>query len=114
MSLKSIRSQSGLKQEAVADYLCITRAAYTNIENGKRQLDASTIIKLADLFDVSADAILERIEKSINEKPAVDDSELREAVVNLISDLSPVDLQRVADFVSGIKATRTKDEAQQE
>lgn len=58
MSLKSLRKLRGFTQEDVAGKLCITRAAYTNIENGKRQLDAATIIKLAGILDASADAIL--------------------------------------------------------
>jgi len=63
MTLKELRNSRGWTQEEVAEKLCITRAAYTNIENGKRQLDATTIIKLVDIFGVSADIILGLPEK---------------------------------------------------
>lgn len=108
MSLKSIRNMRHLTQEDVANYLHITRAAYTNIENGKRQLDAATIIKLSDVLNVSADEILD-----LQKKPAVSDGRLDEELVNLLLDLSPSELQRAKDFVAGLKAARTKDASPQ-
>lgn len=115
MTLKKIRTQLGLKQEDVAAHLCITRAAYANIENGKRQMDYDKLLKLADLMNVSVDAILGREDSAMQtKKPTVMDDGPEEAIVNLLEDLSPSEVQRVVDFVAGIKAARTKDASRQE
>ena len=53
MRLKELRTSNRYTQEFVAFHLGITRAAYTNLENGKRQCDPQTLIKLADLYHVS-------------------------------------------------------------
>lgn len=54
-NLKALRKQKGLKQQEVAEFIGITRAAYANIENGKRETDFTTLKKLADYFNVSID-----------------------------------------------------------
>lgn len=59
--LKKIRKEKGATQDQIARYLNISRAAYTNIENGKRDPDTQTIIRLADYYGVSVDELLGRI-----------------------------------------------------
>ena len=60
LNLKQYRTQLGLSQADVAATLSISRAAYTNIENGKRDPDTSTLLALADLFHVSLDDLMGR------------------------------------------------------
>lgn len=62
-NLKSLREKKGVSQQAVADYLEITRQAYSNYENGKRQADYETLLKLGEFFNVSIDYLLNK-EKS--------------------------------------------------
>ena len=107
MSLKILRAMRGLTQADVANYLGITRAAYTNIENGKRQLNATLIIKLADILQVSSDEILDRFNVSL-----ANELKLDERLTNLLVDLSPVEVQRVIDFVVGLKAARPRETLQ--
>lgn len=57
---KDARLSKKLRQIDVANYLGITRSAYTNIENGKRGLDSEMLSKLADLLEVSTDYLLGR------------------------------------------------------
>lgn len=57
---KEIRTRKGLTQAQVAEQLSISRASYTNIENGKRDPDTQTIQALSDLFGVSVDELLGR------------------------------------------------------
>jgi transcriptional regulator with XRE-family HTH domain len=59
-NLKKIRTERSLTQGQVAHHLKISRAAYTNIENGKRDPDTATILALSDLFGVSVDELLGR------------------------------------------------------
>lgn len=89
--LKFLRNQSGETQAELANFLGITRAAYTNIENGKREPDYDTIKKLANHFSVTIDYLLG------NEKtPAIDndgrgkkDSSKGKIAADIMSQLSP-------------------------
>lgn len=60
--LKTLRDAKGLKQIEIAQKLGISQAYYNLIETGERQkdLNLSFINKLADLFDVSVDWIVEQ------------------------------------------------------
>ena len=44
LNLKQLRNSLGLSQAEVASHLNISRAAYTNIENGKRDPDTQTLL----------------------------------------------------------------------
>lgn len=57
LRLKELRKEKGNTQAEIAQIIGITRAAYTNIENGKREPDIDTVLKLASYFDVSTDYI---------------------------------------------------------
>lgn len=57
------RKRKKLTQERVADYLGITRPAYTAYERGSRQPDYEILKKLAELYEVSTDYLLGRTDK---------------------------------------------------
>lgn len=56
--LASLRKAKKITQQDVADYLGLTRPAYTAYERGNRQPDYSILQKLADYYDVSTDYLL--------------------------------------------------------
>ncbi|HGH7180705.1 helix-turn-helix domain-containing protein [Bacillus luti] len=56
--LKKLRESRGLTHTQVAEYLGITRQAYTNYENGDREIKTETLRKLVDFFNTSADYLL--------------------------------------------------------
>lgn len=60
IKIKELRNEKKLTQQEVADYLGITRPAYTAYESGKRQPDFETLQKLATLFNVTTDFLLGR------------------------------------------------------
>ena len=62
--LKALRKEKGVSQQAVADYLGITRQAYSNYENGNRVPDYETLLKLAEYFETTVDALLRGKEKA--------------------------------------------------
>ena len=66
--LKELRLSSGETQAEIAAIIGITRAAYTNIEIGKREPDYTTLCTLADHFGVSVDYLLGRTD--IKKEPA--------------------------------------------
>lgn len=62
--LKNLRTKKGVSQQIVADYLEITRQAYSNYENGNRDPDNETLLKLAEYFEVSVDYLLRGKERA--------------------------------------------------
>ena len=57
--LKEIRTKKGFTQQQVVDALEITKGTYSGYETGRREPDVFKIKALAQLFDVSGDALLE-------------------------------------------------------
>ena len=60
MNLKTIRKLNGKTQIEVARDLGIMQNTYSNYEIGKTQPDFEVLVKLADYFHTTVDAILGR------------------------------------------------------
>ena len=60
MRLKLARKAAGLTQQQVADLIGINQNTYSYWENGKTKIDAESLNKLASIFNVSIDYLLER------------------------------------------------------
>lgn len=56
--LRLLRQEKEVSQQEVADYLQITRQAYNNYENGKREPDYEILLKLSEYFNVSVDYLV--------------------------------------------------------
>lgn len=91
-----------MTQQAVADAIGISRSSYANYECDRRQPDQATLVRLADLFNVSVDYILCRNE----EQPTVNDDGLRAKAIDRIQALPDPALERVLDFLEGIQVGR--------
>ncbi|MBI1882784.1 MAG: DUF4065 domain-containing protein [Chlamydiae bacterium] len=61
--IKELRSQSGLSQQDLADELGVPRPSISRMEAGERKISAEELIKLAHLFNVSVENLL-NLEKS--------------------------------------------------
>lgn len=59
--LKAIRAEKNLSQQQVADGIGVTRAAYSNYEQGLREPDLDTLKKICLLLGISADELLDII-----------------------------------------------------
>lgn len=66
--LHILRTEKKRTQQQVADYLGITRPAYTAYEKGNRNPDYDLLVKLATYFDVSTDYLLGVNNKKNNTK----------------------------------------------
>jgi len=66
-NLKQLRKHKELSQEQVADYLSLTRAAYTKYELSNAEPTLTRLVQLADLFEVSLDDLVGR-SKTIDNK----------------------------------------------
>ncbi|EAF5428610.1 TPA: helix-turn-helix transcriptional regulator [Listeria innocua] len=56
--LKQLRKNNNKTQEDISKILGISRGAYSHIENGRNEPDMETIVKLANIFEVSTDYLL--------------------------------------------------------
>lgn len=61
--LYDLRTDNDLTQQQVADYLTCNRQVYARYERGIREIPVSMLIKLAKLYNVSTDYILELNDK---------------------------------------------------
>ena len=58
--LKELRLKKGLTQTELGEKVGVKQSTFTNWENGKREPNFETIIKLADLLEVSLDWLFGR------------------------------------------------------
>lgn len=58
--LKQLRQASNRTQQEIADLLGVSRSAYSHFENGRNEPDKDTLVKLANIFDVTTDYLLGR------------------------------------------------------
>lgn len=103
MRLKEVRKTAGLTQREVAAYVGVNQNTYSYWENGKTKIDSESIAKLAKLFNVSIDYLLDgspcktNIENFISEKPAVrSDHEKLLGVYDSLDEQSKTQLMSVA------------------
>lgn len=57
-NIKTIREHKGFKQIEVADYIGVDKSAYSRIEKGTRAITVIELQKMAELFAMSVDHIL--------------------------------------------------------
>ncbi len=70
--LKELRSEKGVVQKDVANFLNITTSAYGFYEQGKRVPDTDIMIKLSNYFNVSLDYLLGKTDiKNYTEDPNI-------------------------------------------
>lgn len=107
--IKECRLNCNMSQKYVAMTLGVAGPSVSHWESGKTLPTPENLRRLASLFGVSVDYLLDD-EKNSEQKeiqqtsiPGLPD----ETLIQLIADLSQVETQRVRDFVEGIKASRT-------
>ncbi|TDG00287.1 helix-turn-helix domain-containing protein [Paenibacillus piri] len=98
--IASLREKQFLTQEELSKKLGITRASLSHYENNRREPDYDTIVKIANLFNVSIDYLVGRT----NDPQGVLDEEVRDFVDSLeLSDGSILD--KFALTIDGKKLT---------
>lgn len=61
--IRDLREDSDLTQAQVAEYLGTSQTMYARYERGANEMPIRHLMKLCDLYNVSADYILGRTEK---------------------------------------------------
>lgn len=103
-NLKKIREEKNLTQQALADMLNIQRPTYSRYENGDREPDFDTILKMSEILEVSTDYLLGK-----TDNPASLDEQLSKeefALYGEAHDLTDEEKQKVLDFIKFTKSQR--------
>ncbi len=64
--LRNLREDSDMTQQDIGNYLNISQRSYAHYEAGTRDIPIEVLIKLADLYEVSIDYLVNRTN---NRKP---------------------------------------------
>lgn len=105
--LKAIRKKRGYSQQQMAQKLHLTQGAISQWENGLTVPAADQLLSLAEVFGVSVDEILrdEQPEEKNAKKEAPTGEALDNKLIEMLTSLTPDQVQRVMDFVAGMQAT---------
>ena len=57
-NIKQLRKKKKLTQQQIADVLQMHRSNYSKVENGERELSISSVVALADFFNLSLDELV--------------------------------------------------------
>lgn len=107
-NLKKLREERKLTQQNMADMLQIQRPTYSRYENGEREPDFETVLKMSDVLEVSVDYLLGRTDSPISFDDQLSDELF--ALYGEVHDLSNEEKQKVLDFIRFTKSQRKNKE----
>ena len=96
-NIKAIREEIGLKQIDVADHIGVDKSAYSKIEKGLRNISVEELQKMAALFNLSMDQIV-NFEGQIPEEVTIEDKSTVEQL-NLIQQLDEDDKKTIFTII---------------
>lgn len=101
LNLMNARKSMKKTQQEVADYLGISRQAYSNYESGKREPDFETLLKLGEYFDCSLDYLLGTKNDPV-QKDGVTDEDIKFALFDGIpvTDAQYEEVKRFAKYIA--------------
>ncbi|MBE6889739.1 MAG: helix-turn-helix transcriptional regulator [Ruminococcaceae bacterium] len=101
--LKELREKKNYTQEELGAMLNLTKNAISHYENNANQPSLDTIIKLADIFDVSIDYLLGRTPNNISYSKLTQKYIGKIRVTELLENLLSLDTEHRHDLVSALK-----------
>ncbi len=103
--LKKLRTDYNLSQAALAHDLGVAQNTLSNWEKGNREPDLSTIVKIAEYFDVTTDYLLGRVEKpqSVKKVLPIDG---KDVTLTYHKDHEPTDEEAKIAYEAALRALR--------
>lgn len=108
MDLYKLRKSKNVTQDDVAQYLSITRQAYSRYERNEREPDINTLIKLADYFDITLDMLLNDDCCYFADKKLIDIPQDVLSLIDAISQLTDKECEEVSKFIDFVVSKREK------
>lgn len=89
MRLKQLRTENKMTQTELGKKLNVTKASVSGYENGTRNPDQESLVKIAEIFNVSTDYLLgkEQNKKKYYELTDKDEKDISERLQVMIEDL---------------------------
>lgn len=103
--LQELRDLRGMSQEAVSEASGVARISLARYETGTRAPRMDNAVKLAQFYGVSTDYIL-GIDTADKKIDLPTEQEIDDAIAASSAGLTPDEVQRVVDFIAGLKAAR--------
>ena len=107
MRLKELRLEKGLLQKNVAELLDVDRTTYAKYETEASEPNRDTLIRLAKIFGVSMDYLLELTNQRGTPPTAIDEGRLDAELIDRLASLTPEEQSKVDAFVQGMIASRS-------
>ena len=95
--IKNIREEKNLKQIEVATHIGVDKSAYSKIEKGMRSLSIEELQKMAQLFNMTTDQVL-NYDGKIPKEVIIEDKTVQEQL-RLIAQLSENDKKLVFQMI---------------
>lgn len=96
LRIKELREEYGMTQKELAQKISNVQRNISNWENGASEPDCETILRLAELFNVSVDELFGR---SFEPEPVQFDTETDFALLRLLRRLSPEQKTAVKNLI---------------
>lgn len=100
-TIKMYRSKTKLSQLELGKALGVTAQAVSKWECGTSEPNSETILKMCEMFGITPDEMLGFESGKQPPSPAAID----DAISDMLKGLSPAQIQRVRDFVAGLRAS---------
>ena len=97
--LRELREENNYTQQEIASKIGLTKGAYGCYERGISVPDAHTLLQLADIFDVTTDYLLGRLD---NKKPLEDMSGKEHDAIKLAEQLTDEQLELITKMAFGL------------
>ena len=106
--IREARKAKGLTMKELGRLIGVSESAVSMYETFKRQPDNAMLVLISDALGVTADYLLgkDNTPAQIKEQPPAQGEELDDSLVSMLLELNPPEVQRVHDFVQGLKAAR--------
>ena len=112
LRLKELRKAKNMTMKKLGEKIGVAESTISLYENGRRQPDHDTLLKLADFFGCSVDVLLGRA--SISDSPSSLDKELEGvdfALFGEVKDLTDAEKEDVLSFIKFTKSKRNDSDA---
>jgi len=99
LKLKELRVQNNISQKSLADKLNICQATLSHWENGKYEPDVGTLMRIAKLFNVSIDYLIDSKFPILNYNL----SEIQKQLLDIINELPQDDAVALLDMAKRLQ-----------
>lgn len=106
--LKELRIERNVSQKQLAEYLGYEQSGISHYEKGNRQMDATTLIKIAEFFNTSVDYLLGRENKEMikrtEQRPAIAKQE--QEYLDALNALNAIGKIKALAYIQGLQTSK--------